>query len=457
MTSRARDGEFFLGEFGDVRLARVGEDFLAALVEKRTVTLRRLSNDRAQEIQFSRFLHNEAVTAEEMLASAGKDAGGRAQGRDVLVIQDTTEINYADHADSKKGFGTVGNGKDIGLFMHPLLVVEAQTGGVLGLAGSIIMNRRRRVKTPAAQRPLKQKESRRWLQGAQIAGRGLGGAKSITVVADRESDIYEEFALRPAAVHLLTRAAQDRLSAEERHLFETVRDRPVAARYQIEVPAKGKRQPRQPMVTLRYTAVTLRRPSRCRAARVAAAVALHAVLVEEICAPHGEQAIQWLLLTTHDIATAGDAQRLVAWYRLRWIIEELNRTLKSQGMNVEASQIIKSSVMKKMCVAALIAAMQVIQLVRARDGRTRQQMTDGFDQDDQPLLEKLNQQHQGKTVKQQNPHRPGSLAWASWIIGRLGGWHGYYKPPGPKIMHIGLTRFHAMKHGWMLATGLKDV
>ena len=43
------------------------------------------------------------------------------------------------------------------------------------------------------------------------ASQVLHEAARITVVADRESDIYEEFARRPANVHLLTRAAQNRL------------------------------------------------------------------------------------------------------------------------------------------------------------------------------------------------------------------------------------------------------
>jgi hypothetical protein len=34
---------------------------------------------------------------------------------------------------------------------------------------------------------------------------------------------------------------------------------------------------------------------------------------------------------------------------------------------------------------------------------------------------------------QSNPHPKASLAWAAWIIAKLGGWNGYAssKPPGP--------------------------
>jgi hypothetical protein len=449
--------ELWLGAFGDERLDRVGRDLLVAMVAKRTVNVRRLGGQRSQEVRFGRFLHNEDVTVEATLAQAADQVGLRARGRDVLVIQDTTEINYARHAKSKRGFGTVGNGEDIGLFLHPLLVVEAATGGILGLAGCQIMNRRRRPRPPAAKRPLAQKESRRWLEGARQAAHALPEAASVTVVADRESDIYEEFACRPAEVHLLTRAAQDRLLADGRHLFEAARNFAAAAHSMIDVPAKGKRKVRQTLVSLRYGAVTLCRPRRGHNAKVPVNVTLRVVHVEEIAPPRGEKPVTWTLLTTHEVASIADAQRMVAWYRRRWTIEELNRTLKSQGLDVEESQIVKASVVKKLCVIALIAAVQVIQLVRARDGHTQQKLTDGFEKEDQPLLEKLNAQMEGATDKQKNPHKRATLAWAAWIIGRLGGWTGYYKQPGPKVMHIGLTTFHATKQGWLLAQGIANV
>lgn len=97
---------------------------------------------------------------------------------------------------------------------------------------------------------------------------------------------------------------------------------------------------------------------------------------------------------------------------------------------MEESQILKATVVKKLCVIALLAATQVIQLVCARDGHTRQKLTDGFEMEDQALLEKLNAEMEGKTEKQKNPHNRTTLTWVAWIIGRLGGWNGYYKKPG---------------------------
>ncbi|MEB3224477.1 MAG: IS4 family transposase, partial [Synechococcus sp.] len=54
--------------------------------------------------------------------------------------------------------------------------------------------------------------------------------------------------------------------------------------------------------------------------------------------------------------------------------------------------------------------------------------------------------------KQQNPHASASLSWATWLIGRLGGWSGYrsQSPPGIRTLWRGLYQFESIFHGWKL-------
>jgi hypothetical protein len=44
------------------------------------------------------------------------------------------------------------------------------------------------------------------------------------------------------------------------------------------------------------------------------------------------------------------------------------------------------------------------------------------------------------------------MAWAAWIIARIGGWNGYpsSKPPGPITFKHGLEEFRAIVVGWNL-------
>jgi hypothetical protein len=64
----------------------------AALVARPCPCIRRLAGARAREMQFTRFLRNPSVTAREMATHAGERTGAQVAGRDVVVIQDTSEL-----------------------------------------------------------------------------------------------------------------------------------------------------------------------------------------------------------------------------------------------------------------------------------------------------------------------------------------------------------------------------
>ena len=72
-----------------------------------------------------------------------------------------------------------------------------------------------------------------------------------------------------------------------------------------------------------------------------------------------------------------------------------------------------------------------MQLVDARDGGPRP-ATDVIDASDIDAVTAVSASLEGKTARQKNPHPKGSLAAVSWVVARLGGWTGYYKPPAPR-------------------------
>jgi len=164
--------------------------------------------------------------------------------------------------------------------------------------------------------------------------------------------------------------------------------------------------------------------------------------------------IHWLLLTSHEVNEAARAIEIVDLYKSRWWIEQLFRTLKSAGFRIEDSELGDPQAFINFAGLATIAAVTVMQLVKARDGGSGQMIADCFEADDKPLLQALSKRLEGKTARQKNPHPPDDLAFASWVIARLGGWTGYYGKPGPEVMRHGLDRFHAIKLGAQVA---KDV
>jgi hypothetical protein len=90
--------------------------------------------------------------------------------------------------------------------------------------------------------------------------------------------------------------------------------------------------------------------------------------------------------------------------------------------------------------------------VQARDGRSAEPASLAFTPEQMAALEAVNAQVEGKTEKQKNPHTRHGLAWAAWIIARLGGWDGYRssRPPGPITFKHGLEYFRALAMGWQL-------
>jgi hypothetical protein len=450
-----------LGRFGDKRLECVGGALLAAMRSKRTMCVHRLARDRNQAIQFGRFLANPAVTVQEMLAHAGGLTNRSAAGRHVLAIMDTTDLRFAGHEASKRGFGRDANDTCPGLLLHPVLAVAAETGGIIGLVDCAVLNRAEGKVTDHKKRPADDKESHRWRHGAEIAAHRLAAAATITMVGDRESDIYDLFAHRPAEVHLLCRSAQPRAMTTGGLLPDHCASLPEQGREMIEVPPKGNQAARQAAVALRFDAISLKRPVGANSQAQPKTVSVWVVDVREVDPPQGAEPVHWRLLTTHAVTTLAEACQVVAWYRKRWIIEQVFRSLKSHCLRIEDSQIETAGGFIKLAMIALIAAVRAMQLVLARDGSTAQPLGDAVDAADLDALRQINTSLQGRTAKLCNPHDPGLLAWLAWIVARLGGWSGYtsrgYKPPGPKTMHHGLIRLDQILLGWHLANRSADV
>jgi Transposase DDE domain len=262
-------------------------------------------------------------------------------------------------------------------------------------------------------------------------------------------------------VELIVRASQNRsLADDDERLFSAARDWRAFGTMAVRVP------PHRPGETERTAQVSV------KAGRVCIAKPLHGdradppsvtltlVEVHEIEPPKGHKPIVWRLLTTLPVCGQPDefaaANEIIQLYRLRWRIEQLFRATKSDGVQLEQTQVHEAARLFKLAAVGLIAAARTIQLVDARDGSTRP-ASDVADDDLLLAAEVIGPTLEGKTLKQQNPHPKRSLAWLSWIAARLGGWNCYYKPPGPKIMRAGWTKLNAMVDGYLLARATQNV
>lgn len=372
-----------------------------------------------------------------MVATARAHLLARVQDRALLVIQDTTSLRD--------------DGNKHGLYLHAAIAVDASDGALLGLVAADLLVHDATPKAHCNNRRLDEKESRRWVDAtSQTQDLLAAGARSVTVIADREADLYEMFACRPEGVDVLVRSRHNRLLTDGTMLGPCCDGLAAWGQSRVELPAGQRGPARVASIELRASPIALKRPKRNLARHAAALpeqVELNVIDAREINPPPGTKALHWRLLTTHAVASMADVQRIIELYRRRWLIEQMFRVMKTRGFDIEAVGFDEHAPLKNLGCATLIAAVHTQQMLHARDGQAGRPMADVFDPADHPIIETIGRTLEGRTTRQKNPHPSGSLAHATWICARLGGWTGYYGKPAPIVLVRGHGKLLTMLDG----------
>ena len=109
--------EDYRGRFGDKRLDKRASQLSAMLYFGRTSSIHEASYGEAEQKAAYRFLNNEKVEEHQLIEGLKGRSSYLCAGREVLVIQDTTEVNLENHRNRLKqgtGIGLTGNNNDIG-------------------------------------------------------------------------------------------------------------------------------------------------------------------------------------------------------------------------------------------------------------------------------------------------------------------------------------------------------
>ena len=460
----------FKSAFGDKRLEKRAAEVLHKLTRGRSSSIRQVTDSRAQAKGFYRLLENEKFSEENIENSIITRCGELCSGRHVLAIQDTSETNLSSHVGRiKKGDNGIGDTSKKGIkgyFLHPCLVVDAEKGTGLGYS-SVKVWHREEVKDQGGDNYKKllieDKESHKWIGAIEDSKEQLTKAKSITIIADREADIYDMFGRygQDDRVKLLIRSKSNRSIGDGKEtLIEHLRSLPVMQTYSLELRGdiRTGMVRRKVQMELKWTKVELRRPSSCNDKTLASSVTVYVVEAKEKGKKGG---LSWRILTTHEIDTAEQALQIIEWYKQRWYIEQVFRLLKTQGFRIESSQLESGYAIRKLSMLALLSVLRIIQMMLAYgDEEEEQAIEEAFTPEEQQCLAQCNSKLEGDTEKQKNPNNPSTIKWATWIVARLGGWDGYksQRKPGPIVLHRGFIKFHILYEGWRLAQNFfKDV
>ena len=358
--------ELLRSDFGDVRLSERLLRLVEQLSEHPQASTPQACGDAAETKAAYRFWDNPSVSPEAILQPHAEQTARRAAEHPVaLVAQDTTEINLTSHAKTT-GLGYLGSTECRGLLLHSLLVISPE-GVPLGLLHQYVWRRpleemgKRRVRNSKS---VDEKESQRWLDGVAAAEAGLPQHPHVVVVGDRESDLYDLFAMpRQGRIDLLVRVYHQRRRVEHRakYLGDALRQSPPRAEITVEVPRADGRPHRQATLMLRWARLTLCRPANHLGPPPEEPVRLWFLLAHEENPPSGQTPILWLLATTLPIASIEDAVRLLQWYLCRWRIEQFHYVLKS-GCRIEQRQLETAERMKRAVATFSVVAWRLLWL-----------------------------------------------------------------------------------------------
>jgi hypothetical protein len=460
--------DIFANHFPDARIARRAASFLEKMIIFGSAVINRCCLNHAEKIGAYRMINNKRFTMEDLQASMYADCCRNAVGlAHVLCVQDTSKFDLTQHmgrigADDPD-VGPISEGQYSGVLLHPSLVIDPDTETPVGISYVLAWNRDGRMPDKRERKyqrqPMEQKESYRWIESPQESRKNLPPGLLKTIIADRESDIYQALCDIPCEdTHVLFRSSHNRELSDGSLLLDTMRSLERQCEYTFRVAGNKSRKSRMAKVELRYGEVSLKRPHTCpETYRDTLSINCIYVVESADTVPEGEDPIEWRLYTTHRLETAEDAMQCVRWYSCRWYIEELFRVMKKQGLQLESAQLESGESIKKLLCMSLLAAIRIMCMKIAFDKKeVRSKASLYFDDSQIRCLKILGRAIEGKTEKQKNPFVPNSLAWAAWIIARLGGWGGYISSskPGYITMKVGLDRFMAKYEMFKL---MKDV
>jgi hypothetical protein len=344
--------EYLGAQFGDGRLNRRVVDLTTRLANDPEASFPVATENDATLEGTYRFLNNERVTPERILAPHLRMTLDRIAGNQLVVAHDTTEFNFGDSP--REDLGRVGQGKSHGFYAHVALAVGRHTRAPLGVLGHLVHERHggKGRRGHQALQETDDNEGLRWAKLVDIAEVAVGKGMAVHVM-DREADSYALFA------ELVTRGARFvvRMIGAKRQVAgqppkkvgEVLAERPILVEREVPISARGRskmpgyrklyppRHARLAKLQLCAAEVTIKRPD-SSSHSPAKTLTLNVVKIFEPNPPEGEPAVEWRLWTTEPIDSADQVLAVVDAYRCRWLIEEFFKALKS-GCAIEQRQL----------------------------------------------------------------------------------------------------------------------
>jgi hypothetical protein len=292
---------------------------------------------------------------------ATRDQAGREEL--VLLIQDTTEIDYSQHPKTS-GLGPIGNGGGQGYLLQTVLAVLPQPRQLLGIAAQEPFLRKPAPKGQSClQRRSRERESQVWSRMVAAVGPPPEGSTWVHV-GDRSSDIFDFMeTCRKQGCHFLIRVAQDRRIANEdgrvESLLSAMRALPAQAQRDLFLPAHDGQAARTAQLSLSFRAARLRPPAHSRS-KPPLQVWLVRVWEQEPPAEVDEP-LEWIVLLSLPTLSVAEGWQRVDWYSCRWLSEDYHQCLKT-GCALEQRHLQSYEALVRLLGFLALIALRLLQL-----------------------------------------------------------------------------------------------
>ncbi|MDX2249628.1 MAG: transposase DNA-binding-containing protein, partial [Bacteroidia bacterium] len=196
-------GQRYRHSFGDKRLAIRHQELLTRMCRQQSAVVNQLSKAKKEQSSYYRFLSNPKVTPPELIYTNLRRDRAEVQGKDLLVIQDTSigfRTKRKRKAYGQAELGVIEDNDTPGFSAHCSLLIDRDTCALLGL-GDIVLSHRplntypkevnQQARTARRKLPLEAQESFVWALGASNCQAQLQGSRRLTFVRDQGSDKYE--------------------------------------------------------------------------------------------------------------------------------------------------------------------------------------------------------------------------------------------------------------------------
>jgi hypothetical protein len=479
-----------LAEIDGVRLGDVRLDKRARLIVEKLATqtgksLPQIFEDDSSLEAAYRFLKNDRVSADDLLAPHFAQTAKRAGecGGEIIAIHDATEIMLGGDF-FREGLGFVSNHLQ-GFFAHVSLLATS-VGEVRDPLGLIHVTTTFRDKPKKKRRSRKEvandpnSESKVWFKNIKRTEEKLRGMKKRPIhVGDRGADIFRLLAdmskgnyrfvfrnknnrrIENAAgeIGLLHNAVKkpgqitiersvrlnDRYPAE----LETNRKRTLKRAHYKRTPSDKQVQParKERTAVLQATGHTVEviRPNG-ESSRYPERLSINLVYVWEVNPPEGETPVEWLLTTNEPIETPEDIAQVIDAYRVRWLIEEFFKSLKT-GCGYEKLQLEKQTSFQNALALFLPIAWILLRLRTLARTETDTPATEVLTETQIDVLK--NESKKPISIKP-------SVHECMMAIAKLGGHITHNGPPGWLVLWRGFQTLLLLERGWIAAMQKRD-